>query len=98
MEDLVNETMEKVEITAPASGMRVAHRQDPAYGRPPPFVALCGAEVIGIVADVPLSCPDCIELVVREKARRREWMKRHPPKPGRPDPDGGPGPSRDWFA
>ncbi len=104
--------MEKVEITAPTTSLRIAHLQHPDYGKPPPFAAWCGAEVIGMIASsaAPV-CTDCRELqrrrddereareIERLRARNEERRERY----GREDwwnaedyEDSGP--SRDWFA
>ncbi len=53
-------TVGRLSEIEPVDGLRVAHLQHPGYGKPPPFVAWCGAEVIGMMASsaAPV-CSDC---------------------------------------
>ncbi len=62
--------VERLSDVEPVDGLRVVHIQHPDFGKPPPFVALCGAEVIGVMAESAATCSHCLELRRQRRMRR----------------------------
>ena len=73
-------TEESALSVAPVTGLRDVHIQHPDR---PLYTAWCLAPVLGIEADRPATCPECLDLRLWEARRRwlwrrEEYFRRHP--------------------